>query len=97
IKEADTTSNTVIDQQGGGFDLDKDHMANFLDSIDGQTTPNSDYKDAYKSVLLCHLGNISYRTGRALDCDTTNGHIKNDEEANKLWTREYEKGWELTL
>ncbi|MDH5400827.1 MAG: Gfo/Idh/MocA family oxidoreductase, partial [Cyclobacteriaceae bacterium] len=55
IKEADTTSNTVIDQQGGGFDLDKDHMANFLDSIDGQTTPNSDYKDAYKSVLLCHL------------------------------------------
>jgi len=45
-------------------------------------------------VLLCHLANISQRTGKTLYCDTSNGHIINDKDAMKLWKREYEKGWE---
>jgi hypothetical protein len=39
------------------------------------------------------LANIAYRTNKSLDIDTSNGHIK-DKEAMKLWSREYEKGWE---
>ena len=76
------------------------HFANFLDCIrsvgpDGPTKlPNSDIEGGHKSTLLCHLGNIAYRTGRALKCDAKNGHIVGDEDAMKLWTREYEKGWE---
>jgi hypothetical protein len=31
---------------------------------------------------------------RVLHIDPSNGHIMNDPEANKLWSREYEKGWE---
>jgi hypothetical protein len=50
-----------------------------------------------KATLLMQLGNISQRTGRMLNIDSKNGHILNDPEATKLWSREYEKGWEMTL
>ena len=97
VKNVQNLSNTVITQTGPGFDLDKDHMANFLQCMETGKTPNSLYSECFKSVLLCHLGNISYRTGRALDCDVTNGHIKNDTEAMKLWGRQYEPGWEPSV
>jgi predicted dehydrogenase len=97
IKSAESTTNTVVDQTGPGFDQDKDHFANFLESLNTGKTPNSVYSDCFKSVLLCHLGNISYRVGRVLYCDPLNGHIKNDAEAMKFWSRQYETGWEPNL
>jgi predicted dehydrogenase len=97
IKGVEPSTNVVITQTGPGFDLDRDHFGNFLACIETGKTPNSVYTETYKSVLLCHLANISYRTGRALDCDVKNGHIKNDSEAMKLWGREYERGWEPTV
>lgn len=97
VKSADATSNASVTQTGPGFDLDKDHFANFFDCLESGKTPTSVYGDSYKSVLLCHLANISFRTGRALQCDAQNGHIKNDAEAVKLWTREYENGWQPSL
>ena len=51
-------------------------------------------EEGQKSTLLCHLGNIAYRTGHTLHCDPKTGHIQEDREAAALWTREYEKGWE---
>ena len=44
--------------------------------------------------MLCHLGNIAYRTKSTLECDPRNGHIKGNKEAQALWSREYRKGWE---
>jgi len=97
VKYVEPSSSVVITQQGPGFDMDKDHFANFINTI-GQTDQlHSPYSETNKSVLLCHLANISYRTGRALHCDTTSGRILNDEDAMKLWSREYEKGWEPTV
>jgi hypothetical protein len=32
-----------------------------------------------------------------LHCDTANGHILQDDDAMKLWHREYEPGWEPTV
>ena len=97
VKRADPTSNTTVSQSGAGFDLDKDHFANFLDSLETGKGLNSPYADSYKSVLLGHLGNISYRVGRSLVCDPQNGHVKNDAAASALWSRQYEKGWEPTI
>lgn len=97
VKSADPATEVVITQTGPGFDLDRDHFANFLDSIDSGKKPNSWYNECHASIMLCHLANISYRTGRALECDTRTGHIKNDGEAVKLWSREYENGWQPTL
>jgi len=55
---------------------------------------NAEIAEGHKSTLLCHLGNIAQRTGRTLTCDASNGHIAGDDQAMKLWQREYEPGWE---
>jgi predicted dehydrogenase len=79
---------------GSGSERGDNHLANFLDSVREGKKPNAEIEEGYKSALLCHLGNISHRVGRVLEIDSKNGHIKNDAEAEKLWKREYEKGWE---
>jgi predicted dehydrogenase len=97
IKSAEPTSNTVVDQRGAGFDMDIAHFTNFTNAITKGEKQISPYQEIVKSVMLCHLGNISYRTGRALDIDQSSGKILNDKAAMKLWGREYEKGWEPKL
>lgn len=73
--------------------LDALHVQNFLDAVRGNAKQTSPINEGHKSVLLCQLGNIAYRTGETLYCDTANGKPKSA-EAMKLWAREYEKGWE---
>jgi predicted dehydrogenase len=88
------TTGKPLDATGPGFDLDADHIADFYKSIKEGKTPVSDYKDSRKSVLLCHLGNISQRVGRSLNCNPENGNVIGDNEAMALWKRSYEPGWE---
>ncbi len=83
-------SNTV----SANGNLDLYHFQNFVDSIRGSAKLNAPVTEASKSVLLCHLANISQRTGNTLHCDPLNGHIMNDAAASALWKREYETGWE---
>jgi predicted dehydrogenase len=73
---------------------DAGHVLNLLNVIRGEGRLNSEIEEAHKSTLLCHLGNIAQRTGRALRCDARNGAIQDDKAAQAYWTREYEKGWE---
>ncbi|AWV96978.1 Gfo/Idh/MocA family protein [Arcticibacterium luteifluviistationis] len=74
--------------------LDALHIQNFFDGIRKGSPVISDIDGGYKSTLLVQLGNISQRTGRTLNIDNTNGHIMNDKEALKFWSRTYESGWE---
>lgn len=84
-------ANNLVSSTGN---LDLYHFQNFVDAVRGEAQINSPVSEGAKSVLLCHLANIAQRTGKALHCDTTNGHIMNDKEAMDLWQRTYEKGWE---
>ncbi|MDD4192033.1 MAG: gfo/Idh/MocA family oxidoreductase, partial [Mangrovibacterium sp.] len=77
--------------------LDGLHIQNFFDGITGGATLRSDIDSGHKSTLLVQLGNIAQRVGRSLDIDPANGHIVKDKEAAKLWSRKYEKGWEMVL
>src|SRR5690606_3475398 len=77
--------------------LDAFHLQNFLEGIAKGTQLRSDIDSGHKSTLLVQLGNISQRTGRSLNIDPKNGHILHDKEAEKLWSRQYEKGWEMKL
>ena len=77
--------------------LDAFHIRNFFDGIRIGTPLVSDIDSGHKSTLLVQLGNIAQRVGRSLNCNPANGHILKDKEAMKLWSRKYEKGWEMTL
>jgi predicted dehydrogenase len=70
------------------------HLKDFLHSIREHRHPNADIAEGNKSTLLCHLGNIAWRTGRTLHCDPQTGHILGDAEAMQFWSRQYRPGWE---
>ncbi|MGK9127254.1 Gfo/Idh/MocA family oxidoreductase [Olivibacter sp. SA151] len=74
--------------------MDSLHAADFLDAIKNNRQPNCDIELGYKSTVAMLLGNISWRVGRDLRIDPKNGHIVGDAEAEKLWSRSYEPGWE---
>jgi predicted dehydrogenase len=74
--------------------LDLYHFENFIKTIRGEAKLTGAVDEAAKSVLLCHLANIAQRTGETLHCDPSNGHILHNKDAEKLWGRSYEKGWE---
>lgn len=95
VKEVkDEVKTDTLDPSGPGPRLDAFHINNFLECLRTGNRPNGDIEIGHKSVLLCQLGNIAQRTGRVLNCDPKNGHIVNDKEAQTLWSREYEPGWE---
>lgn len=77
--------------------LDALHIQNMFGAIKNGTTLNSDMDSGHKSTLLVQLGNIAQRMGRSLEIDSKNGHILNDNDAQKLWGRSYEPGWEMKL
>jgi predicted dehydrogenase len=75
-------------------ELDALHIQNFFDGIRNGTKVNSDIVSGHQSTLLVQLGNIALRSGRTLNIDPKTGHIVNDNEAMKYWSREYQPGWE---
>jgi predicted dehydrogenase len=91
---------SVLDLQGKpvetvkGAGGDTEHRADFLAAIRAGSRPHSEIEEGHKSTLLCHLGNIAHRTGRALRCDPGDGRILDDPQALAFWDREYAKGWE---
>ena len=81
----------------GGGNMTDDHIQNFLNAIRDGESLNTPIDEGQKSVLLCHLGNIAQHSGKVLECDPANGHIKDAELMKKMWGRTYEKGWELKV
>lgn len=79
---------------GGG---DAAHVGNFLEAIRGNAKLNSPIEEGQKSTMLCHLGNIAYRTNTVVQCDPKTGKLLSNPEGEKLWKREYRTGWEPTV
>lgn len=77
--------------------LDAIHFRNWFDGIREGRRLNSGIVEACISTQLVQLGNIAQRVGRSLKVDPDTGRILGDRGANKLWSRDYEKGWEPKL
>jgi len=73
------------------------YYQNFIDCVKSRKSENllGDIEEGHYSAMLCHLGNISYRTGRRLVFDPQTESFPHDSEANKYLTREYRQGFEL--
>jgi predicted dehydrogenase len=92
------TGKTTSSADTLGIDTMTDaHFANFIGAIKGEAKLNSPIQIANVTVTMLLLSNVAYFMNRTLHLDTKNGHVKNDPEAMKLWGREYEKGWEVTV
>jgi predicted dehydrogenase len=84
----------LLASQTKGFTGHDPHLKNFLECIHTGARPNADIEDGHKSTLMCHLGNIAYRTGETVDLDASTGQPKGNPAATALWSREYRAGWE---
>ena len=67
------------------------HFQNFTNAIRNGEALNAAIGDAQKSTMLCHLGNIAYRTSATVNCDATTGKPLID--LSKYWSREYNPAW----
>ena len=54
---------------------------------------NTDIEEGHFSTALCHLGNITARTGRNLSYDGKTESIPGDPEAQALTRRKYRQHW----
>ncbi len=79
--------------QGNGLDL---HTKNFIDAV--KTRDNSvltaPIQVGYDTALVCHMGNVAYKTGNRIYWDDANAKFDN-EKANALITPAYHNGWRL--
>ena len=83
--------------QGSGPGGDSVHFGNFLDSIREDAPLTAPIADAQTSTMLCHYGNIAYRSQSALSIDTETGRIQENQKAARLWRRDYAPGYEPVL
>jgi predicted dehydrogenase len=81
---------------GGGGSLSTLHAVNFFDAIRGKAKLSSPIDQGAISQMLTHYANISSRIGKSFEVNEKNGHIY-DRNAMKLWSRDYEPGWEPKL
>jgi predicted dehydrogenase len=72
-----------------------EHVGNFIESILAGTNPRADAATAHLSCALVHLGEIAYRTGRAIRFDPQTETIEGDEEASALLTKTYRSPWQF--
>jgi predicted dehydrogenase len=92
----DSNSNESGNTLGGGGDTSSKHIANFINTIRGTEKLAAPIDDAAVSMAMVHYANVAYRINNAFDIDSKTGKMLNA-EAEKLWGRNYEKGWKPKL
>ncbi|OQD42037.1 oxidoreductase [Croceivirga radicis] len=79
--------------QGNGLDL---HTKNFIEAVKSRdrSTLNAPIEVGYNTAMVCHMGNIAYKTGQKVNWLATDGKFTQT-EANTLITPEYHNNWVL--
>ncbi len=87
--------NQVVKEMGKRSPLGL-HIRNFLDAVRTRRREdlNQEIYQGHVSSVMCHTGNIAWRTGKKLKFDAKTETF-DDAEANKYLGREYRKGFEL--
>ena len=72
------------------------HIRNFLDAVRSRKREslNQEIYSGHVSTVMCHAGNISWRTGKKLRLDAKTETF-DDKEANQYVGREHRNGFEL--
>lgn len=94
---------TIYDLDGKEMGQNRDnpsdvpHFTNFANAVREGETLNQPIADGQISAMLCHYGNMAYRTGGAVMVDPQTGKLAPKQaEAENFWAREaYREGWNL--
>ena len=78
-------------QPGPGMREDGDNWANFIQAVRSRKREelNAPIEEGAISTTLIHLANISYRLGRTVHFDPDRYECKGDDEASRMFTRDY--------
>jgi predicted dehydrogenase len=87
---------SVIDHRGVD-ELTKAHFRNLINGIRLGEQLHSPIVEINTTITSLQLANISWIVGSELRVEGKTGHVTNSAEAMKLWSREYEKGWEVKV
>jgi len=90
-----TSGGEVVDQMYGR-PPDRSHEANFLECVKTRKRPNASAETLHPAISMLHMANIAYRVGnQKLWFDAVNQNFMNNDQANKLFKRQYRKGYEI--
>lgn len=76
-------------------DANNAHVQDFIDCVKSRETPSADISIGHRSATVCHLGNISVRSGKKLNWDPKTESF-DDAESNKWLTKEYRKPYQMS-
>ncbi|MFY0606469.1 MAG: Gfo/Idh/MocA family oxidoreductase [Cyclobacteriaceae bacterium] len=96
IRESKSATNEGGMALGGGGDTSTAHVMNFFNTIRGKEKLMAPIDDATISMAMVHYGNVAYRVNKGFKVDSKSGKML-DDDAMKLWGREYAEGWKPTL
>ena len=70
------------------------HFANFIAAVRNGEKLNAPIEVGNVAVTMLQLSNIAWTVNRELHLDPKDGRIQDDPEAMRMWSREYQPGWE---
>jgi predicted dehydrogenase len=73
----------------------REHPDNFLECVRTRKRPAADADVGYRSISVCHLGNIAYWLKRPLHWDPAREQFVNDPEADRMLWREMRSPWQV--
>ena len=94
ISEKDKMQSIPL-QKNQGNGLDK-HTVNFIEAVKSRDASKlkAPLKVGYDAALVCHMGNIAFKTGNRIYWDDYEGRFL-DDSSNALINAHYHNGWEL--
>jgi predicted dehydrogenase len=87
----------INDTSGDWKDQYVQHTRNFLDCVKSRKEPNSDLESGHRVATVCHLANISLKTGRTIRWDAEKEEVMGDREAANMLVRPYRRPWDAEL
>jgi predicted dehydrogenase len=95
-KAHDAAGKLVKEGKTGSAEIQQAHIRNFLDAVRARNAEllTQEIASGHISSAMCHMGNISWRTGKKLRFDPVSETF-DDPQANQFLGREHRKGFEL--